>query len=141
MPLLDVLVTQHAEWTAKQWPPCENLAFLDNQSSISHQLAGPAFSWRNRDTASCLCSITRNRKRLHGFSGVLPRHELEANEKSSLVPGISLYEDIEMDAGTSDHQGSLSFSISTATRNKMVSQESDAASEISGSEESISSPK
>ena len=54
---------------------------------------------------------------------------------------MSLYKDIEMDAGTVDHLGSLSFSNSVAARNKEVSQESDAASEISGFEESISNLK
>merc|ERR1711990_179792 len=43
----------------------------------------------------------------------------------------------ERDTGSADHLGSLSFSNSVAARSKKVSQESDAASEISGFEESM----
>jgi hypothetical protein len=54
---------------------------------------------------------------------------------------MSLYDDREMAAGTAVHPGSLSFSTGAADRDKKVSQESDVASAISGSEESINSLK
>ena len=47
---------------------------------------------------------------------------------------MSLYDDIEMDAGTAEHPCGPSLSTGVATRDKEVSQESDAASAISGSE-------
>ena len=55
----------------------------------------------------------------------------------SLVPGMSLCDDKGMDAGTAYHPGSLSLSTSAAARDREVSQESDAASAISGCEESL----
>ena len=44
---------------------------------------------------------------------------------------------MRMDAGTADHPCSPSLSTGVATRDKEVSQESDAVSAISGSEGSI----
>ena len=56
-----------------------------------------------------------------------------------LVPGMSQYcdsQDIDMDAGTAQDPGSLSFSTSVASQKK-VPQEFDISSEASENEESI----
>ena len=62
------------------------------------------------------------------------------NSKSQfLVPGMSQYcdsQDIDMDAGTAQYPGSLSFSTSVASQKK-VPQEFDISSEASENEESI----
>ena len=56
-------------------------------------------------------------------------------EKCSLVPGMSLYDDVEMDLGSAEYPGSRSFSTSAAARDTEVSQELDTESAISGHEE------
>ena len=56
-----------------------------------------------------------------------------------LVPGMSKYsdsQDVEMDAGTAQYPGSLSFSTSAASHKK-VPQEFDISSETSEIEESM----
>ena len=58
-------------------------------------------------------------------------------EKCSLVPGMSLYDDVEMDLGTAEYPGSRSVSTSAAARDTEVSQGLDTESAISGREESI----
>ena len=64
----------------------------------------------------------------------------EKKGQRSSVPGMTQYDEVDIDVGTAP--GSLSLSTNAANaRNKQVSQESDKAFEISGSQESSSSPK
>ena len=130
-------VTQHAKWTAKRIR-----RGLFGQSIVDFTSA----SWSSiqlKESTNGTASLQHKAqpKKTPRLLRSFAQARVVANEKSSLVPGMSLYQDIEMDAGTVDHLGSMSFSNSVAARSKKVSQKSDAASETSGFEESISSPK
>ena len=131
--LVDVLVTQHAKWTAKRIR-----RGLFGQSIVdftSASWSGVQLKESANDTASQQrrAQPKKTPRLLRSFA----QARVVAEKNSSLVPGMSLYDDIEMDAGTADHPCSPSLSTGVATRDKEVSQESDAVSAISGSEGSI----
>ena len=136
--LLDVLVTQHAKWTAKRIRRGlfgQSLVDFSTDSWSSIQLKESATgnaSEQNRTlpkkTPRILRSFASSRAAGQKKCKALP-----------LVPGMSQYsdsQDVDMEAGTANHPDSLSFSTSAVNQNK-VPQEFDIFSTASGSEESI----
>ena len=133
--LLDVLVTQHAKWTAKRVR-----RGLFGQALVDFSTA----SWSSiqlKESASCTASQQKRsqpRKTPRLLRSFAQSRVVDEKHKSQpLVPGMSQYsDDIDMDAGTADQSGSLS--ISTGAASKTVSQEADVVSVASGSEGSTS---
>ena len=170
MHLLDVLVTQHAKWTAKRIRRGlfgQSIVDFSTASWSSIQLKNSAFcpaSQQKREqpkkTPRLLRSFAQSRVVTEKVRGDQP-----------LIPGMSPYsDDVDMDAGTAEHSGGLSVSTGAAGRKKFshepktgslslstgatnskevslsfstgaatsekLSQESDAESVASGSEES-----
>ena len=135
--LLDVLVTQHAKWTAKRVRRGllgQSLVDFSTESWSSIQLQESA----KGDASEQKITVPKKTPRLlRNFAQsrvVGPKN----HESLSHVPGMSQYsdsQDVDMDAGNAD-PGSLSFSTSAASKKK-VPQEFDIFSEASGSEESI----
>ena len=137
MHLLDVLVTQHAKWTAKRVR-----RGLFGQSIVDFTTAswsGIQLKESTNDTApqqhralpKKTPRLLRNFARTRGV----------AKGKSSPLPGASLYDDVDMEVGTAAHPSSSSFSTTAAARDKEVSQEVDAEPAISGHKESIDNLK
>ena len=137
MHLLDVLVTQHAKWTAKRIR-----RGLFGQSLVDFSTA----SWSSiqlHKSANCVSS-QQNRtepkktpRLLRSFAQSRVITEKQ-HESQRLVPGMSQYsDDIDMDnAGTAEYPGSQSFSTCAANQ-KEVCQEFDIFSVASGPEESM----
>ena len=103
--LLDVLVTQHAKWTAK----CVRLGLFGQSIVDFPQTAGPAFSCNNLQKAIHRNQLRSKQRRLHVCYAVLRRRgymtSISVQELSrtkvgdndifagqTLVPGMSLYE-------------------------------------------------
>ena len=136
MHLLDVLVTQHAKWTAKRVR-----RGLFGQALVDFSTA----SWSSiqlQESANCTASQQKRTqpkktpRLLRSFAQSRVVDE-KKHKSQPLVPGMSQYsDDIDMDAGTADQSGSLS--ISTGAASKKVSQEADVVSVASGSEGSTS---
>ena len=137
MHLLDVLVTQHAKWTAKRIRRAlfgQALVDFSTESWSSIQLkeSGKGNASEQKRT---LPKRTPRLLRSFAQSRVVGGTKCDSNPH---VPGMSQYsdtQDVDMDAGNAD-PCSLSFSTSAASKNK-VPQEFDISSEFSGSEESI----
>ena len=131
--LLDVLVTQHAKWTAKRVR-----RGLFGQSIVDFTTA----SWSGiqlKESANDTASQQRKAqpKKTPRLLRSFAQARAVVEEKCSLVPGMSLYDDVEMDLGTAEYPGSRSVSTSAAARDTEVSQELGTESAISGHEESI----
>ena len=135
--MLDVLVTQHAKWTAKRVRRGlfgQALVDFSTESWSSIQLQQSAKS----DASEQKRTLPKKPPRI--LRSFAPSRVVGGKKHTSqpLVPGMSQYsdsQDVDMDAGNAD-PGSLSFSTSAANT-KRVPQEFDNFSEASGSEESI----
>ena len=136
--LLDVLVTQHAKWTAKRIRRGlfgQSLVDFSTESWSSIQLQESA----KGDASEQKRTLPKKAPRiLRSFAS----SRVVGGKKrisQSFVPGMSQYSDdldVVQDAGTAKHTSSLSFSTSAANQMK-VPQEFDIFSEASGSEESV----
>ena len=132
MHLLDVLVTQHAKWTARR---------------IRRGLFGQALvdfsaeTWSSiqlQDSAKQKTSLQEKKqpKKTPRLLRSFAQKRIVTEDTHSLVPGMSLYDDFDMDVGTASAETrSVSFST-TAAANQKVSRESD---EDARSQESIDS--
>ena len=130
--LLDVLVTQHAKWTARR---------------IRRGLFGQALvdfsaeTWSSiqlQDSAKQKTSLQEKKqpKKTPRLLRSFAQKRIVTEDTHSLVPGMSLYDDFDMDVGTASAETrSVSFST-TAAANQKVSRESD---EDARSQESIDS--
>ena len=135
--LLDVLVTQHAKWTANRIRRGlfgQSLVDFSTESWSSIQLKESA---KGNASEQDRALPKKTPRILRSFA---PSRVAGGKKQKSqpLVPGMSQYsdsQDVDMDAGNAD-PGSLSFSTSAATQKK-VPQEFDISSDFSGSEESI----
>ena len=122
--LLDVLVTQHAKWTAKRIRRGlfgQSLVDFSSESWSSIQLQESAYGSTSQQKRT---QPKKTPRLLRSFaqSRVVSEKKCKAQP---LVPGMSQYsDDVDMDAATS------------AAQSKKVSQESDDESLASGSEES-----
>ena len=122
--LLDVLVTQHAKWTAKRVRRGlfgQSMVDFSTASWSSIQLQESAYGNTSKQTRT---QPKKTPRLLRSFaqSRVVSEKKCKAQP---LVPGMSQYsDDVDMDAATS------------AAQSKEVSQESDDESLASGSEES-----
>ena len=136
--LLDVLVTQHAKWTAKRVRRGlfgQALVDFSTESWSSIQLQQSAKS----DASEQKRTLPKKPPRI--LRSFAPSRAVGGKKGKSqpLVPGMSQYDnsqDVNMDAGTAEHPCSLSFSTSAASQKK-VPQEFDIFSEDSGTEESV----
>ena len=117
MRLLDVLVTQHAKWTARRIRRA-----LFGQSLVD--FSGPSWSCIKLRGSDPEPKIVNRRKQSVSNSRIVREFSEAGTGQRSSVPGMTQYDEVDIDAG-----------------NKRVSQESDEAFEISGSQESSSSPK
>ena len=135
--LLDVLVTQHAKWTAKRVRRGlfgQSLVNFSTPSWSSIQLQESmkfGASQQKRQQPKKTPRLLRSFAQSRVVAGKQCRSQ-------PLVPGMSQYsDDVETAAGTADHQCSLSLSTGAAN-NMGFSQGSDVQSDVSESEESIS---
>ena len=139
MHLLDVLVTQHAKWTAKRIRRRlfgQALVDFSTESWSSIQLQA---STKGKASEQQRALPKKTPRLLRTFAQTRVVGE-EHSKSQLLVPGMSQYSDTQdgdMDAGTADNPSSLSFSTRAASQKK-VPQEFDISSEASGIEESMS---
>ena len=145
MHLLDVLVTQHAKWTAKRIRRGlfgQSLVDFSTDSWSSIQMKESAKGIASEQSRT-LPKKTPRILRSFASSRVVGGKKSKSHP---LVPGMSQYsdtpasddQDVARDVGTVVQPGSLSFSTSAASQ-KESAQEFDVFSEAAGSEESITS--
>jgi len=143
--LLDVLVTQHAKWTAKRIRRGlfgQSLVDFSTDSWSSIQMKESAKGTASEQSRT-LPKKTPRILRSFASSRVVG---VKKSKSHPLVPGMSQYsdtpasddQDVARDVGTAVQLGSLSFSTSAASQKKSA-QEFDVFSEAAGSEESITS--
>jgi hypothetical protein len=125
--MLDVLVTQHAKWTAKRVRRGlfgQSLVDFSTESWSSIQLKESAKDFAAQQTRT---QPKKTPRLLRSFA----QSRVVADKQSMqqpLVPGMSQYsDDVDMDAGTADHPG-----------NKKLSQEADVESVGSGFSDAFS---
>ena len=136
MHLLDVLVTQHAKWTAKR---------------IRRGLFGQALVDFSTPSWSCIqmqesskCTASQQKrvmpKKTPRLLRTFAQSRIVAEERCTdqrLIPGMSQYSDTaDMNVGTTQLTDSPSI-LTCAANNKELSQGSDIESDVSGCEESI----